>query len=69
MEGFLKSTTKALARGEQISLIGFGRFYTVDRQGRACSNPQTGKKMVIPAQTVARFKPEKKLAEAVKNNR
>ena len=66
LEGFLGSITETLAQGEQISLIGFGRFYTSRRKARACSNPQMGERMVIPARTVARFKPGKQLAEAVK---
>ncbi|HHL35429.1 MAG TPA: HU family DNA-binding protein [Desulfobulbaceae bacterium] len=66
LQGFMETITERLARGEKINLIGFGTFSVADRAARKCCNPQTGERMVIPARTVAKFKPGKKLTEAVK---
>ena len=40
--------------------------YKAYRNARIGRNPQTGKAIKIPAKTVAKFKPGKKLADAVK---
>lgn len=44
----------------KISIIGFGTFYMQQRPKRNGKNPQTGKKMVIPAKKVFKFKASKK---------
>lgn len=66
LQGFLQVVSESLARGEKISLIGFGTFSVADRAARNCQNPQTGKKMEIPAKKVVKFKVGKKLAETVR---
>ncbi len=55
----------AVAKGSDVTLIGFGSFTTVKRAARNGRNPQTGKAMKIPAKTVPKFKPGKSLREAV----
>jgi len=65
LEGLMKAVTDALAKGDKISLIGFGAFSVTQRSARSCRNPQTGKKMEIAAKKVAKFKPGKQLADAV----
>ena len=62
----LDDITSALKKGQQVQLRDFGTFRTAERAARKCRNPQTGETMSIPAKTVAKFKPAKKLAEAVK---
>jgi len=47
-------------------LTGFGTFTISDRKARIGRNPSTGASLQIPAKTVARFKPGKSLAEAVR---
>ena len=66
LQGFIQTVTDSLVRGEKIYLTGFGTFSVAGRAARGCCNPQTGERMVIPARTVAKFKPGKQLAEAVK---
>jgi len=65
LQGFMDAVTETLSKGDKLSLIGFGTFSVTERSARSCRNPQTGKKMDIPAKTVAKFKPGKQLAEAV----
>ena len=64
--GCLEAITGSLQKGENVTLIGFGTFSAVKRDARTGRNPQTGKAIKIPAKTVAKFKPGKKLADAVK---
>lgn len=62
---FIASVTSALKSGDKLSLVGFGTFGTAKRAARKGQNPQTGKKINIPAATVPKFKPGKTLKEAV----
>ncbi|HIJ94556.1 MAG TPA: HU family DNA-binding protein [Desulfuromonadales bacterium] len=62
---FVASVTAALKSGDKLSLVGFGTFSTAKRAARKGQNPQTGKKIDIPAATVPKFKPGKTLKEAV----
>jgi DNA-binding protein HU-beta len=64
--GCLDAITDSLQKGENVTLIGFGTFSAVKRAARTGRNPQTGKAIKIQAKTVAKFKPGKKLADAVK---
>lgn len=62
---FIDTVTGALKKGDKLSLVGFGTFTTSKRAARKGQNPQTGKKISIPAATVPKFKPGKTLKEAV----
>ena len=62
---FIASVTTALKSGDKLSLVGFGTFSTAKRAARKGQNPQTGKKIDIPAATIPKFKPGKSLKEAV----
>ena len=50
-----------LARGEKVTLVGFGTFQVMERKSRNGRNPQTGEMIQIPAKKVAKFKPGKNL--------
>jgi DNA-binding protein HU-beta len=65
VSAFIASVTAALKSGDKLSLVGFGTFSTAKRAARKGQNPQTGKKIDIPAATVPKFKPGKTLKEAV----
>jgi len=58
--------TKALSKGQEVSIAGLGKFVVVKRKSRTGRNPKTGEKITIPAMKVPRFKPAKNLKEAVK---
>ncbi len=57
--------TESLARGEKVTLVGFGTFKVRKRKARQGRNPQTGKEIQIPAKEVPKFEPGKNLKEAV----
>ncbi len=56
--------TGALARGESVSLVGFGSFLTKPRAARKGRNPKTGAEIDIPASIKVQFKPGKLLKDA-----
>jgi len=58
--------TDALARGEKVTLVGFGTFQIMQRKARRGRNPQTGETIQIPAKKVPKFKAGKGLRETVK---
>jgi DNA-binding protein HU-beta len=55
----------ALAKGEDVTLIGFGTFATKQRPERKGRNPRTNEPMTIPAAVVPVFKPGKALKEEI----
>lgn len=50
-----------LAKGDKITLIGFGTFSVVERPARTGRNPRTGKSIKIAAKKSAKFKAGKGL--------
>jgi nucleoid DNA-binding protein len=62
----LSSITKALGKGDSVSLIGFGTFKVAERKARKGRNPQTGEEIYIAASKVPKFVAGKALKEGVK---
>lgn len=56
----------SLAKGEDVSIIGFGKFEVRERSARKGRNPQTGEAMDIAASKTVGFKVGKLLKDAVK---
>jgi len=61
----LDSLTDAMAKGEQVTLVGFGTFLVRPRKARQGRNPQTGAAIDIPASNAPSFKAGKALKDAV----
>ena len=66
VDAFIDVVTDAVANDEEVSILGFGRFYVAERAGRTGRNPQTGEEIEIPASKSPRFKAGKIFREAVK---
>lgn len=66
VEAVVAGIKDALVAGEKVQLVGFGTFDVKKQNARQGVNPATGKKIKIAAKKVAKFKPGKELAEAVK---
>ncbi|MDR1834521.1 MAG: HU family DNA-binding protein [Fusobacteriaceae bacterium] len=62
---FVATIEKALAKGEEVSFLGFGKFKVVERAPRTCRNPQTGKEMKVPAKKAVKFTAGKDLGVLV----
>ena len=65
--GVIETITETLAKGESIQLVGFGTFEVRERASRSGINPQTKKKIQIPATKVPAFKAGRGLKDAVSN--
>ena len=55
LDAILGAVVKAVAKGDSVTLIGFGAFKPSKRAARTGRNPQTGKELKIAATTVPRF--------------
>lgn len=64
---FVESTiavlTDILARGEKVTVSGFGTFDVLTRKAKKGINPATGQKITIASRRVPRFKAGKVLKE------
>ncbi len=48
---------KAVKKGDEVKLVGFGTFTKAKRKARKGRNPQTGKEIKIPAAWYPKFRP------------
>lgn len=65
LDSTIESVSKALKKGDKVSLVGFGTFSVSKRAARTGRNPQTGKTIQIKAKKVAKFKAGSDLANTV----
>ncbi len=65
VDAVVDSITKALKKGDQVSIVGFGTFSVKDRAARAGRNPATGETIQIAASRAPGFKAGKALKDAV----
>jgi DNA-binding protein HU-beta len=66
LNGAIAAITKALKKGDSVTLVGFGTFSVSKRKARKGRNPQTGKEIKIAARKVAKFKAGSELKKTVK---
>jgi DNA-binding protein HU-beta len=65
LDGYTKAVTQALSEGHQIRLIGFGSFYTRERDASTVRDFKTGGTRKVPARRVAAFRVGDLLKRAV----
>ena len=65
IDAMLSIISEAFARGESVSIPGFGTFSVKERAARQGRNPRTGESIAIAASKVASFKAGKGLRHAV----
>ena len=66
LDAVVNAVTGALAKGDSVSLVGFGTFSVRQRAAREGINPQNpSQKIQIPAATVPVFKAGKALKASV----
>ena len=56
---------EALVRGEDVSIVGFGRFSRKDRPARDGRNPRTGERIAIGPSAGVSFKAGKPLKDSL----
>ena len=65
VDAFIDTVTKALKKGETVTLVGFGTFSVRKRAARQGRNPQTGETIKIKASKSPAFKAGKGLKDAL----
>lgn len=66
VEAAVAAVTEALAKGDKVSVIGFGTFAVVEKGERQGINPRTKETITIAARKSVKFKQGAELADAVK---
>jgi DNA-binding protein HU-beta len=66
LDAVTESITKALKKGDTVSLIGFGTFSVKKRAARTGRNPATGETIKIKASKTPSFKAGKAFKDAIK---
>ncbi|MDM8551360.1 HU family DNA-binding protein [Desulfobacterales bacterium HSG2] len=66
LDSFMDSVISALKRKDgKVTLVGFGTFSKIRRKARKGRNPQTGAPIKIKACNVVKFRPGKRLKDAI----
>ena len=65
LSALVETVEKSVAKGQKVTLVGFGTFEPRKRAARNGRNPQTGKEIKIPAKTVPVFSAGKKFKDVV----
>ena len=63
--GVFDAIAETLARGEDVSIVGFGRFSRKDRPAREGRNPRTGERIAIGPSAGVSFKAGKALKDGL----
>ena len=61
----VNAITKSVAKGEKVTLVGFGTFERRDRRARKGRDPRSGTEINIPAKKVPAFSAGKQFKQAV----
>jgi integration host factor subunit alpha len=59
VESLLELIKESLAKGENVKLTGFGTFNVIRRKSRNGRNPQTGERLLLPANQYVTFRPSR----------
>lgn len=60
---------QAVARGERVTISGFGVFERVERPARYARNPSTGERIRVEETSVPRFRPGSDFRQRVRETR
>lgn len=66
LETLINGIQESLAKGERVSIVGFGAFEVRERAQRQGRNPQTGATLALPATRTPFFLPSQHLRDMVK---
>jgi nucleoid DNA-binding protein len=55
LSAIVGAVVQTVAKGESVTLVGFGTFKSAQRAARTGKNPKTGATLKIPATTVPKF--------------
>lgn len=66
VNSFVGSISGALAKGDKVTLVGFGTFDVATRKARKARNPRTGQVINVPSKKVPRFRAGTELKKKVR---
>ena len=66
LDATVDNIRKAVKKGDEVKLVGFGTFTKAKRKARTGRNPQTGKAIKIPAAWYPKFRPGAEFKALVK---
>lgn len=67
LEVALKEITSSLEEGNEVSLVGFGKFYLYEHSPRPVRNPKTQEEMILKSYKSVKFKVSEKIKKHFKN--
>ena len=59
VDAVIEVIQKAVAKGDEVKIVGFGTFCGLQRKPRKGRNPKTGESVEIPGGRIPKFKPGK----------
>jgi DNA-binding protein HU-beta len=65
VNAFIETISEEIAKGEKVSILGFGSFYVAQKAARRGVNPATKAAIDIPARKVVKFKVGADLSKVV----
>ena len=63
VNGFFSTLEEVLVKGDNLSVLGFGKVETTTQSARTCRNPKTGEEIKIEAKKTVKFKAGKSLVD------
>lgn len=67
VNAYADTVMEALKNGEDVRLLGFGRFCAAERNARTGRNPHTGEIINIPAGRMPRFTPSNNFKDLLRS--
>ncbi|HBR10220.1 HU family DNA-binding protein [Candidatus Bipolaricaulota bacterium] len=68
LNSILTLIEESLLRGEEVKLVGFGKFAVRGRKASSRMNPQTKQPIKVPEKVVPVFRPGKDLKKKIEKN-
>lgn len=65
VEVIINAIKETLANGENVQIVGFGRFNLRKKKERIGRDPTTGEEILISSRQVLTFKPSRQLKDAI----
>jgi DNA-binding protein HU-beta len=69
VDAVLDAVKRSVARGERVSIPGFGTFEKRLRAPRMARNPRTGTRVPVPAMSVPVFRPGQEFKDACRGRK
>lgn len=68
LDAFIESVIEVVSSGDNVSLVGFGKFASTIVKEKGGINPQTKERIIIPSRKRAKFSVGKAFKSAVEGN-